>query len=114
MTCAAILNELGDIALRGNASVQYRRIKLARPYKEATTVTIDLTTWLNGAALSSRSIDEHGADVTDNGVSSNVWSMTITQDGWCELLATASDGRKWAGELEMVDTSNAPWQDMYH
>ena len=114
MTCAAILSELGDIALRGNASVQNRKIKLARPYNEAAIITIDLTNWLNGATLSSRTVSEHGSDITDNGVSSNVWSLTITQDGWCELLATASDGRKWAGVLEMVDTSSAPWRDLYH
>lgn len=114
MTCAAILSELGDIALRGNASVQSRKIKLARPYQDTETVTIDLTNWLNGSTLSSRSVSQHGASVTDNGVSSNVWSLTITQDGWCELLATASDGRKWAGVLEMVDTTSAPWRDYYH
>jgi len=114
VTCAAILSELGDIALRGDASVQHRTIKLARPYREKETVTIDLTNWLNGATLSSRSIEDHGTDTTDNGVTSNVWSITLTEDGSADLLAVASDGRKWAGELRMIDTGNAPWRDGYH
>lgn len=114
MTCAAILNELGDIALRGNGSVQHRTIKIARPYQEKETITIDLTNWLNGATLSSRSISEYGMDTTDNGVTSLVWSISVTKDGCAELLATASDGRKWAGVLEMVDTGSGPWRDYYH
>lgn len=113
MTCAAILTELGDIALRGNASVMYRTISLARPRNEKEAITLDLTNWLNGATLSSRTIEEFGTNVTDNGVSSNVWSLLVDSDGYADLFAVASDGREWSGSIHMIDTANGPYRDRY-
>lgn len=113
MAIEAILNELGQITARGECSVQYRTIHVARPRDEKETLTLDLTNWLGSATLSSRSIEEYGTDATDGGVSSNVWTVQFTTDGYADLFATASDGRIWSGQIHMVDTACGPWINRY-
>lgn len=104
MPVYARLNHKGDLAARGDCSVQGHRITLARPMDEVEEVSIVTTDLLDGATVSSREIENSGSTATEVSYGSDTWLMTITGEGRAKLKITLSDGRVWAGVLAMVET----------
>jgi hypothetical protein len=60
----ARLNHKGDLAARGDCTVTGHRITLARPIDEVEEVSIVTTDLLDGATVSSRTIENNGCTVT--------------------------------------------------
>lgn len=106
MTVTVVLNDLGRLMLRGRAAIVNDAIVLATPKNTVTAITLDLTRWLAGAALSSRAIAARGMTLTDQGVASNVWSLEASRTGDAELKATASDGRVFVTYVQAEETLN--------
>lgn len=104
MPVTARLNHKGDLAARGDCSVQGHRITLARPMDGVEEVSIVVTDLLDGATVSSREIESHGSTVTEVSYGSETWLMTITGEGRAKLKVTLSDNRVWSGVLAMVET----------
>ena len=107
------MNDLGAVALRGRASVQANLIRLSLPEENVEALEIKMGDWLGAATASATTIETHGLDVTDNGVTANVWNMEIGGSGYANLKVTASDGRVWYVTVENVDPRRAPYADRY-
>jgi len=107
------LNDIGLIALRGRASVQGDTIRMALAEDAKETMTIRLTDWLGASTVSASSVETHGLEVTDSGITANVWTLAVSGVGYANLTVTASDGHIWWGRLENVDPQRAPYADRY-
>lgn len=107
------LTDLGLTSLRGRASVQGDTIRMSLPEDAKDTLAIRLTDWLGASTVSASNVETHGLEVTDSGVTANVWTLAVSGVGYANLKATASDGRVWWGRLENVDPLRAPYADRY-
>ena len=106
------LNDLGLSAARGPVSIQGSTIRMSRPEDEKDILTIRLSDWL-GASTATTSVETHGLEVTDSGVTAGVWTLAVEGVGYANLKVTASDGRIWWGRVENVDPLRAPYADRY-
>jgi hypothetical protein len=99
----ARITEQGKLAARGDVSVQDRTLKLQRPLDSIEDVSIDFTTWLNGAAYTSYDIDAGGLTITGDSVTSNVLSFKAEHSGRAQISILASTGKQWSGWLDMSE-----------
>lgn len=104
MSITARLNHKGDIAARGDCTVTGHRIGLARPVDEVESISIVLTDWLDGATVTTRTIENATAEATEVSYGSDTWVMTLTGEGTAKIKLTLSDDRLWSGVLAMVET----------